>query len=280
MSAQEYVTLARVRSGRGEGVVDYRRRLKDALRDSWPRRGASRAAALFFRGRDIETWPFWLDRICEVASPKGVVPMPAPSPRGSANINILFEALRLTADVPGDVAECGVFRGRTLVAMAVYLQQRDPRGSRKRLYGFDSFQGFDTSIAVDLDLGGADDGQKKVHGFDGTSTRLVLEKLENFGVEGQVELVPGYFQDSLPAFRDHRFSFVHLDCDIYESYRTCLEFFYPRLSPGGIALMDEYQDDAWPGCTKAVDEFLADKPERLQRLQKENYVRAYFVKGG
>ncbi len=252
------------------------RRLKDALRDSPLREALSRAAASVYRGRPIETWPAWVGVLCEVAAPSSVVPLPEPSPRGSANINILFEALRLTEDVPGDIAECGVFRGRTLVAMAHRLQERG--GLAKRIYGFDSFQGFDASVAVDVELGGADDAQKKVHGFDRTSTRLVLGKLASFGVEGRVNLVPGYFQDSLPAFRDHRFSFVHLDCDIYESYRVCLEFFYPRLSPGGILLFDEYQDDAWPGCTKAVDEVMADKPERLRTLQRQNFIRSYFIK--
>ena len=80
--------------------MGYRRRLKDALRDSSLRRVLGRAAAQVYRGRPIESWPLWVDRLCEVASPLGVTPLPEPSPRGSANVNILFEALRLTASAP------------------------------------------------------------------------------------------------------------------------------------------------------------------------------------
>ena len=71
-----------------------------------------------------------------------------------------------------------------------------------------------------------------------------------------MQLVSGYFRDTLQEFSELRFSFVHLDCDIYASYMECLEFFYPRLAPGGIILLDEYNDPPWPGCNKAVDEFL------------------------
>src|SRR5207244_6009322 len=59
----------------------------------------------------------------------------------------------LPISIPGDVAECGVWRGRSLVAMGLYLQQQ---GSRKTIFGFDSFQGFDASVQHDLLLGGTD----------------------------------------------------------------------------------------------------------------------------
>jgi len=70
---------------------------------------------------------------------------------------------------------------------------------------------------------------------------------------------------------------VHLDCDLYESYRTCLEFFYPRLSMGAVVLFDEYNDPTWPGCNKAVDEFLADKKERCLEIESDNQLK-YFIR--
>jgi hypothetical protein len=66
---------------------------------------------------------------------------------------------------------------------------------------------------------------------------------------------------------DRVFSFVHLDCDIYESYKQCLEFFYLRLTPGAIVLFDEYNDPEWLGCTVAVDEFFSRWPERRSRSE-------------
>ena len=56
-----------------------------------------------------------------------------------------------------------------------------------------------------------------------------------------------------------------------------LEFFYPRVTSGGVILFDEYNDPPWPGCNKAVDEFLADKPETLQEIERDNHVK-YFIR--
>jgi O-methyltransferase len=90
--------------------------------------------------------------------------------------------------------------------------------------------------------------------------------------------VKGFFRDTLARHAERRFSFVHLDCDIYESYKECLEFFYSRTSRGGIVLFDEYKDPRWPGCTKAIDEFLADKPEKPVLVMRENRQKFYVQK--
>jgi len=65
---------------------------------------------------------------------------------------------------------------------------------------------------------------------------------------------------------------------IYESYRQCLEFFYPRMASGGIILLDEYKDPPWPGCTQAVDEFMAGKPERISEISRDKHIKYYFRK--
>lgn len=54
-------------------------------------------------------------------------------------------------------------------------------------------------------------------------------------------------------------------------------FFYPRVEAEGINRFDEYNDPPWPGCNKAVDEFLAGKPERLEMVSRDNYQKCYFV---
>ena len=198
-----------------------------------------------------------------------------PGPEGSANINIIFDLLSRTRDVPGDIAECGVFRGETLLAMGLKLEQAE-RLDTKHIFGFDSFEGFDELVEVDKQLGGADNIHKQVGGFSETSHGQLLAKVQRWGLSDRVELVPGYFDRTLAAFADRRFSFVHLDCDLYGSYKTCLEFFYPRLSPGAIVLLDEYNDPPWPGCNLAVDEFLADKPETLRMAQADGYQKWFF----
>lgn len=57
-----------------------------------------------------------------------------------------------------------------------------------------------------------------------------------------------------------------------------MEFFYPRINKGAVILLDEYNDPPWPGCNKAVDEFLADKAETLQKIEMDNYQKWYLRK--
>lgn len=54
----------------------------------------------------------------------------------------------------------------------------------------------------------------------------------------------------------NQFCLVHIDCDLYESAKTCLNFFAPRIVPGGFIIVDDYDFELCPGVEKAVDEFI------------------------
>jgi Predicted O-methyltransferase len=232
------------------------------------------ATAPWLRIRPIEARPAWLGRLHEVAVPRLVQPYLAPSPASQANINVIFSQLEQTQSVDGDIAECGVWRGRTLASTALWLQQHSVR---KHVFGFDSFSGFpDDAIAVDLEMGGEPYKYKRHGAFADTSLELLIQKLARLGLSEMVTLEAGWFSDSLPRHGNRRFSFVHLDCDVYQSYKECLEFFYPRMSPGGVVLFDEYNDPAWPGCNRAVDEFLSDKPVGLEMIERDNHQKWFF----
>ena len=75
---------------------------------------------------------------------------------------------------------------------------------------------------------------------------------------------------------DRAFSFVHVDVDLYEPTRDSFAFFYERLSPGGILLCDDYGCTTCPGATKAADEFLADRPEKMISLDSGG---GFFIRG-
>jgi O-methyltransferase len=239
------------------------------------RRTALWVAAMVLRNAPVEHCPAFWAELLEVKVPRSVHPNPAKSPEGGSNIRIIFELLRRTVQVPGDIAECGVFRGSSLLATGLFVKQH---GLRKSVMGFDSFEGFGESIALDLQLGGQTSVDKQVGGFNETSVELILERIERLGLEHVVRVHKGFFSDTLPAYSRADFSFVHLDCDIYQSYKECLEFFYPRLSSTGIILFDEYNDPPWPGCNLAVDEFFADKPERPIEIESDNYQKWYIIK--
>lgn len=170
--------------------------------------------------------------------------------------NLLREALHLD----GDIIECGVYRGHSLLRMAMTLSLSN---SAKTIYGLDSFDGFPADSVLERDVAPGRSHRRLRNKFQfvehvPTRIRGICDILEF----RNVELVPGFFEDTLPRFHDRRFCFVHLDCDIYSSYMSCLNFLYDRLVPGGIMVFDEYREDRWPGASQAIDEFFADKPEQ------------------
>jgi O-methyltransferase len=239
------------------------------------RRSLKSVVAHHYRFKSVTDWPKWAGDLLEVKIPANLTRKPALSPEGGSNINIILALLDRTRDVPGDVAECGVFKGGSLMTIALYLREN---GLGKHVYGLDSFQGFDGSVQKDLALGGAEDGEKRVGGFGGTSLADVRAKLSGLRLSDTITLVPGYFADTLETLPSASFSFVHLDCDIYDSYEQTLEYFYPRTSSGGIILFDEYNDPPWPGCNFAVDQFLAEKPEKPSYINMNNYQKFFIQK--
>ena len=146
--------------------------------------------------------------------------------------------------VPGEIAELGVYRG----AFAAELNRMFPE---RRLYLFDTFEGFD---ARDMKTGR--DGQRaKAGDFSDTSEALVLGKMI---CPEQVTLRKGYFPDSLCAEDMERsYALVSLDADLYQPTMAGLAYFYPRLSPGGYMILDDYNSPQFPGAGQAVREFCA-----------------------
>jgi hypothetical protein len=155
----------------------------------------------------------------------------------------------LQENIPGDLAEVGVYRGNTARILA-----EAARSSDRRLYLFDTFEGFDHR-----DLHGADRGGVRGH-FGDTS----LEEVKAFVGIDRVEYIVGRFPDSLaPQRLPQQFSVVHLDCDLHDPMLAGLDFFYPRLSSGGLLILHDYSSGHWAGGSQAIDGFMADKPERL-----------------
>lgn len=222
----------------------------------------------------LAKWPPFVGLVHDVRLPRRVRPHPSPRPTGPPHVNILIAMIDHTLGVEGDVAECGVFRGASLIPMAIHLQQVAPG---KHLFGFDSFQGVDESILFDISLGAPPEQYKRVGAFDRTSCSMVKRKLLRFRLDN-VQLITGYFRDSLSEHSERRFCFAHFDLGIFQACKECLEFFYPRMNSGGIILINSYNDPPWPGCNQAVDEFLQDKPEKLQLIEMDNYQKFYIRK--
>jgi O-methyltransferase len=153
----------------------------------------------------------------------------------------LIEFFSQTQDLPGDFAEVGVYKGGTAYLLAQMATQ-----CHKRLFLFDTFHGM-PPVDASKDLHHEGD-------FNDTSLKHVANLLEPFiNVAMYQGIFPKY---NLEYVEFRKFSLVHLDVDIYPSVKECLEFFAPRMTPGGIIVLDDYLEPNCPGAKLAADDFV------------------------
>lgn len=198
------------------------------------------------------------------------------------------ELFMKTLEVPGDIAELGVFRGMGLLTWANLLEIYCIGDRTKVVFGFDNWQGF-TELAPE-DGKPVESVQKDTGGF---SPKKFFEELENaisiFDADrfvpwkNRIKLIKGHIEESTVSFAEEnpgvRFSLIHFDCDLYRPTKKALEIMWPLLSRGGLMLFDEYGIHDWPGETKAVDEFFSDKPQvKIQTLSWTNVPAGYVIK--
>lgn len=121
---------------------------------------------------------------------------------------------------------------------------------QKSFHLFDTFSGLPPH---DASIDGHVEGE-----FAETSLDTVQEFLGDFP---QVRFHAGFFPETSDPVKDEKFSLVSVDGDLYQTTKDCLEFFYPRMLPGGTMVFDDYEWDGCLGVKKALDEFLSDRPE-------------------
>jgi len=160
---------------------------------------------------------------------------------------ILIELLDYAADLPGNAAEFGVWRGGSAVLLAKRLEQRAPD---KVLHLLDTFQGCPETDP-------SKDNYYRKGDFADTSLAEVQEFLKD--VSAQIKFHVGLFQETVHEMADEIFCFAHVDCDIYSSVMYATEFVYPRMAVGGVIVYDDYGWEDCAGARLAVDEFYADK---------------------
>jgi O-methyltransferase len=187
------------------------------------------------------------------------------TPRRRPEFYTLETLIGSMPEVPGSILECGTYRGATLLGMAHLFRRR---GLRPRLYAFDSFEGFPEPTPSDAQPNGKLHPDVHLGALGDTSYEDLLARIELLGWSDWITVEKGFFENTLVRIEHERFSLVHLDCDLYESYLTCLEFCYPRMLPKSYMVFDDYKLPlgVYPGADRAVDEFFADKPEKPERL--------------
>ncbi|MBT1695479.1 class I SAM-dependent methyltransferase [Fulvivirgaceae bacterium PWU4] len=186
---------------------------------------------------------------------------------------LLQQTLRL--NIEGDVVELGCYRGTSAAVIREMLNQFS---SNKRFHVYDSFQGLPDESSFDGPSRLLKKGQLK------TSKDNLIGLFRSRGLE-LPEIHEGWFNETLPTQLPEKIAFAHLDGDFYDSIMDSLVNVYPRLSPGAVAVIDDFCDPSvldihniLPGVKKACDDFFADKPEKVQVLLCGGQSQAYFIK--
>ena len=170
------------------------------------------------------------------------------APRSLVSIDrcyVLYTLLMQSLLIPGDVWECGVYKGGTAAMMAALLRDKMPS---KKLYLFDTFEGMP-----------ATDSAKDVHkkgDFADTSTEGIMTHI---GCPDICEVRPGFIPSTFAGLESAQIAFAHVDVDIYQSVLDSLNFIWPRLSRGGFIIADDYGWPSCPGARAAVEEFFVGK---------------------
>ncbi len=189
----------------------------------------------------------------------------------SALIALLEDALKL----PGDIIECGVFRGASLRRIAKTVKDRAPE---RTVYGLDSFEGFPEGGITDADTKLFRSETRLMGKFrdaDDVPARLT-QFAETFDIK--LELRKGYFEKTLPDLTDQTFCFLHIDSDTYASHVEVLAALFDRVTPGGVIVLDDYDAEAWPGAKRAVDEFLENRAETVAKSEARADPAWYILK--
>lgn len=202
-----------------------------------------------------------------------------------ALINAVRHVVR--SHVPGDIVECGVWRGGA--AMAAALTLRDAGSADRQIWLYDTFAGM-TAPGVD-DLKSADGTEarrtwlrlRRADGANDWCRATLAEVRANMATTGYpsglTRFVQGPVKQTLrdPANLPASIAILRLDTDWYESTRTELEMLYPRLSNGGVLIIDDYGH--WQGARKAVDEYFAAGagPMLLNRIDDTGRIGIKYV---
>ena len=155
--------------------------------------------------------------------------------------------------VPGDLIETGVWRGGTTIFMRAILKAHNVID--RTVWVADSFEGVP---AANVEAYAADEELALLHGWNsvlGVSLDEVKRNFERYGLlDGQVRFLEGWFKDTLPHAPIPTLAVLRLDGDLYESTIDALSNLYPKLSPGGFCIVDDYNISA---CAQAIADYRA-----------------------
>jgi len=182
-------------------------------------------------------------------------------------IHALCESVRylIYNKIEGDIVECGVWRGGSMMAVAFMLSKL--QSESKELWLYDTYEGMPEPTALDIEASSGvaaaesleSEGKTKdslywaYASLDDVSSNL---QLTNYP-QGKLHFIKGKVENTIPQNIPDKIALLRLDTDWYESTKHCMENLFPRLTQGGVLILDDY--GFWLGARKAVDEYFASQ---------------------
>tara|TARA_B100002051_G_C16557086_1_gene545579 strand:+ start:132 stop:887 length:756 start_codon:yes stop_codon:yes gene_type:complete len=187
----------------------------------------------------------------------------------------------INREVEGDFVECGVWRGGNLILVQ---KLNEIHQQKKNIFGFDTFEGMTKPNEFDFDLRNENannllnktkklNNVKNIWAYCDLDT--VQDNINKILKQNNIKLIKGDVKNTLKIKENlpEKISMLRLDTDFYESTKIELEVLYPRLSKGGVLIIDDYGH--FKGCKKAVDEFFENSNNVLHYI---DYSARYLVK--
>ena len=197
----------------------------------------------------------------------------------STILNLISVVQYLTEnEIEGDFVECGVWRGGSMMAVAMVLKNINKM--ERDLFLYDTFTGMVEPTEKDRQFDGKAAAQVWREVSDGAWCNASLSDVKNNMSSTEyppdkIHYIEGKVEETIPQIAPEKIALLRLDTDWYDSTKHELEHLYPRLTSGGILIIDDYGH--WSGSKKATDEFFA-RQQFKPLLNRINYSVRTIVK--
>ena len=192
-----------------------------------------------------------------------------------------YELFKLIVDKPGDIVEAGVLKGSGLLFWAKLIQIYNPL-SRRKVVGFDTFEGYPADSTRDRDNQTARQfTQTQIASSDLVSTQTIYEIAKAQGLAHRIELVQGDARETVEKYVQANLGFrvalLNLDFVLYDPTEAALRHLFPRVIKGGVIALDEYAVGD-KSESEAVDHVLGGQRVALQSFSWARSPTAFFIK--
>ena len=176
-----------------------------------------------------------------------------------------LDLFRLSMTVPGEIVECGVFKGASLMRW-IKFRELLSNSSAKKIIGFDTFGKFPKALSKSDELLRKDFVGKA--GDKSISKDQIITIIKKLNLYQNIDLINGDVNKTIPNYLENnpelKISLLHIDVDLYDPTKICLNLLCDRVASGGIIILDDY--GAFPGATKAIDEYFEKNAGIIKKL--------------